>query len=135
MIRSYLKYRKRQKWAKQISAMSAQSILKGFILDTHLMEGQQLTTLLGLPEITEEEINESHERTQKVDDSLPLILFFSAHLAQSVMSYQDAVTPWTEGMSEEEKQAIEVWLAKVMTANTIGILSQFNDLKLIEVKE
>lgn len=135
MIRSYLKYRKQQKWAKEISSMNAQSILQGFILDTHLMEGQQLSTLLGLPEITDEEIERSKERTAKVDPSLPLILFFSAHLAESVMSYQDAVSPWSESMSDEEKQAIEVWLAKVLTANTIGILSQFNDLKLIEVKE
>lgn len=134
MIRSYLRYRRRQKWVREVSSLNPHSVIKDYLLDTQLAEQQQLATLLGLPEITDEDAQRSAERVEQVNDSLPLILFFSTHLATSVMEYYQTVSPWDAPIDEAEKQKIEVWLAKILTANTIGILSQFVDLKLMEVR-
>ncbi|MFY9238037.1 MAG: hypothetical protein WAO78_04010 [Roseovarius sp.] len=114
--------------------MNPKEVVKDYLLDTQLAEKQQLATLLGLSEITSEDVENSEERVEQVDNAMPMVLFFSTHLATSVMEYYQTVSPWDAPIEDAERQRIEVWLIKILTANTMGILSQFVGLKLLEVR-
>lgn len=134
MIRSYMKWRRRQKWAREMSTVNPHALVRDYLLDTQLSEWQQLSTLLGLPETTDDDVASSKKRLEGVINQMPLVLFFSNHLATSVMAYHDTVSPWDAPLNDEDRQRVEVWLSRLLTANTVAIISQFVDMKLLEVK-
>lgn len=110
-------------------------LTRDFILDSRLLEAQQLSALLGLPEITSEAVDQSEERSRRVSHLLPLVSYFASALTTGVMAYYDTVSPWKDELSEEEKIAMQIWISKVSVSCTLGSLSQLDALDLIEVKK
>ena len=135
MIRKYLAFRRNSKRISKVMRMGPSELTRNFILDARIVEAQQLSTLLGLPEITEEALEESDQRSRRVAHLLPLVTILAASLTTGVMSYYDTVSPLRDEMTEEEKLAMQSWITKVCVSCTLGALAQFNDLDLIEVKK
>jgi len=134
VIRKYFAYRRSAKRIKRLLNMGPSEITRNFILDARIVEAQQLSTLLGLPEITEEALEQSDLRSRRVAHLLPLVTLFAASLTTGVMSYYDTVSPLKNEMTEEQKLTMQSWITKVCVSCTLGTLAQFNDLNLIEVK-
>ena len=124
MIRDYLRYRANKKRVARLTRVEASDIIKGFILDSRLIEAQQLSTLLGLSEVTADDIRASDTRSRKVAHLMPLVTFFASSLSTGVMSYYDTISPFKNELSDEEKRLMEVWVAKVATSCALGVLSQ-----------
>ena len=133
MITEFLKYRKAKKRVSKLQSLDTQEILRDFILDTRLWEAQQVGTLLGLPEITKESVDAADERFKNVGHLMPLIAYLSATFAVGVMGYYDTVYADVEE-SSEHRMVVEGWVAKITTAATLGMISQFDALDLIEIK-
>lgn len=134
VIRKYLAYRRNSKRIAKVMEMGPSEITRNFILDARIVEAQQLSTLLGLPEITEEALEQSDVRSRRVAHLLPLVTLLAASLTTGVMSYYDTVSPLRNEMTEEEKLAMQSWITKVCVSCTLGALAQFTELDLIEVK-
>lgn len=133
VIRQFLAYRKNKKRIERVMAIGSSELTRNFILDSRIAEAQQLSTLLGLPEITEEAIEQSEQRSRKVSHLLPLVTYLAASLTTGVMSYYETVSPWKDSMTEDEKLAMQTWVTKVCVSCTLGALAQLDDLELIEV--
>lgn len=133
VISDYFKFRKERKRVRKLMEMDSSTILRDFILDTRLLEAQQVSTLLGLPEITQEAIDKSKERGRRIDHLFPIIVFLAATFSTGVMNYYSVVN--SDLNSDEENRAIEAWVTKVSTSCMLGLLSQLEALDLIEVKE
>ena len=135
VISQFLNYRKTRKRVAKLMALSSTDVVRDFILDSRLLEAQQLSTLLGLSEITEEAAAASEVRSKEVAHFLPLVAYFASSLSTGVMAYYDTVSPWKDELTDEEKLVMETWVAKVATSCALGALSQLNALDLIEVKK
>lgn len=133
MIRQFLAYRKNRKRIEKVMQVGSLELTRNFILDSRILEAQQLSTLLGLPEITEDAVAESEVRSRKVAHLLPLVTYLAAALTTGVMQYYDTVSPWKDEMNEEEKLAMQTWITKVCVSCTLGALAQLDELDLIEV--
>lgn len=133
MIKDYLKYKQAKKRVAALMKLNSSEVTRDFVLDSRLLEAQQLSALLGLPEITEEDVAASNERARRVSHLVPLVAFFASALSTGVMEYYDTVSPWKNDLTEEERVAMEAWVAKVGLSCTIGVLSQFESLELIKV--
>jgi hypothetical protein len=135
MIRDYLTYRKSRKRAEKLMEVDSASITRDFILDSRLLEAQQLSTLLGTTEVTAESVAASDERSSQVAHFRPLVAYFAASLSTGVMAYYDTVSPFQDELTDEEKLAMETWVARVAASCTLGTLAQLHALDLIEVKQ
>jgi hypothetical protein len=133
MIREFLSYRKAKRRIDKATKLDSYEMTRNFILDSRIMEAQQLSTLLGLPEVTAEAVAESEKRANKVAHLLPLVTYLAAALTTGVMSYYDTVSPWPDELNDEEKLAMQAWVMKVCVSCTLGALSQLEELELIEV--
>lgn len=133
MIRQFLAYRRNRKRIERVMQIGSSELTRNFILDSRIMEAQQVSTLLGLPEITEDAVLSSEQRARKVAHLLPLVTYLAATLSTGVMAYYDTVSPFQSELNEEEKLAMETWITKVCVSCTLGALSQLDDLELIEV--
>ena len=133
MIKEFFEFRKAKKRIDKAMKINSYEMTRNFILDSRILEAQQLSTLLGLPEVTEEAVAESEVRSRKVAHLLPLVTYLAAALTTGVMSYYDTVSPWKDELNEEEKLAMQAWVTKVCVSCTLGALSQLEELELIEV--
>lgn len=133
VIRQFLAYRKNRKRIERVMKIGSSELTRNFILDSRVMEAQQLSTLLGLPEITEEAIADSEDRSRRVAHLLPLVTYLASTLTTGVMAYYDTVSPFQGELTEEEKLAMQTWVTKVCVSCTLGALAQLNELELIEV--
>lgn len=133
MIREYLRWRKTRKRVERLVDVDPSTLTKEFILDSRLVEAQQLGTLLGLPEITEEDAAASEARSKKVSHLLPLVSFFAIYLSSGVMAYYDTVSPNRHELTEEEQALMRNWVATVSIGCVLGVLSQLEELELIRV--
>lgn len=133
VIRQFLTYRKNRKRIERVMKIGSSELTRNFILDSRVMEAQQLSTLLGLPEVTEEAILDSEERSRRVAHLLPLVTYLASTLTTGVMAYYDTVSPFRGELTEDEKLAMQTWVTKVCVSCTLGALAQLNELELIEV--
>lgn len=133
VIRQFLAYRKNRKRIERVMKIGSSELTRNFILDSRVMEAQQLSTLLGLPEVTEEAIADSEERSRRVAHLLPLVTYLASTLTTGVMAYYDTVSPFRGELTEDEKLAMQTWVTKVCVSCTLGALAQLNELELIEV--
>lgn len=133
MIKEYLKYRRVKRHVESIMQINRPETLRDFLLDSRFPAAQQLSALLGLPEVTEEAVVASNTRTERLKELMPLAGFFASALSTGVMEYYDTVAPWAAELSVEERRSFEVWVAQLNLSCTLGVLSQFEDLGLIKV--
>ncbi len=131
MIKDYIQFRKTKKKVERLSALDSSVIIRDFLLDSRLIEAQQLSMLLGLPEITESAVEASEARSRRIGHLLPLVTYFATSLSSGVMAYFDTVAG--QELSKDEQEAMAAWVAKVSISCTLGVLSQLEELDLIKV--
>jgi hypothetical protein len=134
VIRKYLKHRRTKKQMRMLLDLDTVAVSKWFLLDSRIVEAQQLGTLLGLSEITETELIEAHRRAVQTNHLAPLVSYFATLLTDSVMEYYETISPYKNVLSPDERAAMEQWIAKVAASCTMGCISTFDRLELLEVK-
>jgi hypothetical protein len=129
-----MKYRRTQRQMKRILDLDSAAVSKWFLLDSRIVEAQQLSTLLGLSEITEADMADAHQRAVTTNHLAPLVSYFAVLLANSVMEYYDTISPYQDALTVEEKAVMEQWVAKVAASCAMGCITTFDRLELVEVK-
>lgn len=114
-------------------AVDANNLMRNFLLDSRLAEAQQLSTIIGLPSLDdedmEEEIAEAEYRCLKVAPVTPLLHFLTDTLAHAVIEYFYTVSDVE--VTDEEREAIGSLFGRVCLASSIAAVSQLEDLGII----
>lgn len=115
--------------------VSGKEVARRFIMDSRLAEGQQLSTLLGLPPLGEEEAAEeqaeSDARTLRAAHLTPFVFYLSEIMGRTVVEYLRTMSS-EQVMDDTEADRMSDLLVRVCAANTIGSLAQLEDLGFIK---
>lgn len=133
MISEYLSYRRAKKKLLRLQAIDGHDVMRDFILDCRISEGQQLNMLLGL-EVTPDDVERSQVRTKRVAHLTPIVSFLASSLVTSVMEYYETVSPFKEELNDEERAAITTWISKISASCALGVLSTLDHLELLRVE-
>jgi hypothetical protein len=129
-------FKKKKKNNLSVSEMTTR--LRGFILDSQIMNGHELSVILGCsvisPELQEREEEESDKRIECIDYLVPLLYAYSHTLAEGAVEFQRSNLPknlkdipddiWWESRKMMEQVSLSVLL---------GAVSQLVDMGLLEV--
>jgi hypothetical protein len=118
--------------------MEVNSRLRGFILDSQITDGHEVSILLGCSaisdEVAEHEEQESDKRLEKISYLIPLIYSYAHLLAEGSVEYQK------KNMPEELKDiSNDLWdtsrrmMEEIVFSALSGAISQLIDMKLITV--
>jgi len=135
MIGPFKRQRARRKASRKLTPQHSAEVLRDFLLDSRIAEAQQMSTLLGLPEVTAQAAAHSEERAERIAHLTPIVAVFAGALASGVAHYYDTVDAFKEGMTPDELLAMQVWIGRVAMACTLGSLSQLQELDLLEVHD
>lgn len=114
------------------------SRLRGFIMDSQIQNGHELSLILGCSaisdDVAEKEEEESDKRLERIEFLIPLLYAYSHALAEGAVEYQ------RENASPEIKELPEdIWREsrRVMEQSTLsalmGGISQIVDMGLLEI--
>lgn len=112
--------------------------IRGFVLDSQIQNGHELSTILGCPPISddvlEREEQDSDNRIEKISYLVPLLYAHVHLLAEGAIEYQKASIPEEladipdEIWSESRKMMEQVSLSAI-----VGSVSQLVDMGLLEI--
>jgi hypothetical protein len=112
--------------------------LRGFIMDSQIQNGHELSVILGCSVISEElqihEEQESDKRLEKISHLVPLLYAYAHTLAEGSVEYQRSNTA-----KELRDLPDEVWwesrkmMEQVSLSVLMGAVSQLIDMKLLSV--
>lgn len=112
--------------------------LRGFIMDSQIQNGHELSVILGCSAMSEElqvhEEQESDKRLEKISHLVPLLYAYSHTLAEASVEYQRSSLP-----EELKDLPDEVWwesrkmMEQVSLSVLMGAVSQLIDMKLLNV--
>lgn len=112
--------------------------LRGFIMDSQIQDGHELSVILGCSAISEElqlhEEQESDKRLEKIAHLVPLLYAYAHTLSEGAVEYQRSTSP-------EELQALpdEIWwesrkmMEQVALSALMGAFSQIIDMGLLRI--
>ena len=129
---------KKKKTKNKLSISEMTSRLRGFILDSQVQNGHELSVILGCSIISEElqerEEDESDKRLERIEYLIPLLYAYSHTLAEGAVELQRSNLPkplkdipdeiWWESRKMMEQVSLSVLL---------GSVSQLVDMGLLEV--
>jgi hypothetical protein len=129
---------KKKKSVPDVSITEITRRLRGFILDSQIQNGHELSVILGCSEISDEvaemEEDESDKRLARIDYLIPLLYAYSHSLAEGAVEYQ------RENASAEVKELPEeLWresrrmMEQVTMSALMGGISQIVDMGLLEI--
>lgn len=114
------------------------SRLRGFIMDSQIQNGHELSVILGCSIISEElqihEEQESDKRLEKISHLVPLLYAYSHTLAEGAVEYQRSNLP-----EEIKDLPDEVWwesrkmMEQVSLSVLMGAVSQMIDMDLLKL--
>lgn len=121
----------------QVAAVvDVEMMVRRFLLDVRLAESQQLTTLLGLSPLDEEqeaeELSESDARARRVAHLVPIIDLLASVMAGSVIEYLRTISPSLEDIDDEGASQIADLMQKTCLSTAVGALSQLEDIGLVK---
>lgn len=112
--------------------------LRGYIMDSQIQNGHELSVILGCSVISEElqihEEQESDKRVQRIAHLIPLIYAFAHTLAEGAVEYQRANLP-----KELKNVSDELWwesrkmMEQVSMSAIMGAISQMIDMGMLDV--
>ena len=112
--------------------------LRGFIMDSQIQNGHELSVILGCSAISEElqvhEEQESDKRLEKISHLVPILYAYSHLLAEGAVEYQRSNLP-----EEVKELPDEVWwesrkmMEQVSLSVLMGAVSQMIDMDLIKI--
>lgn len=136
-------WKKKKKYGYDISASEITERLRGFILDSQIHNGHEISVILGCAvssdEVMDKEEEESDKRVERISYLVPLIYAMSHALAEGAMEYQRAV--FTDSAPKEAAHTVnsELWIEsrklmeQVAMSALLGAVSQLIDMGLLEI--
>lgn len=114
------------------------SRLRGFILDSQIQNGHELTELLGCSvlsdEVAEREEQESDKRTERIEHLIPLIYAHAHTLAEGAVEYQRSnLTGELKELPDEIWQESRRMMEQVAMSAILGSVSQIVDMGLLDI--
>lgn len=129
---------RRRKKKNHLSIAEVTARLRGFILDSQVQNGHELSVILGCSaisdEIAEKEEEESDKRTEKISYLVPMLYAHAHALAEGATEYQRSQAP-----KELKDLPDDVWwdsknmMTKLAVSALLGSVSQLVDMGLLEV--
>jgi hypothetical protein len=123
---------------KDVTLGELNSRLRGYILDSQIQNGHELSVLLGCTslsdEVAEREEEESDKRLERISYLVPLLYAYSHTLSEGAVEYQRQNLP-----AELKDLPDELWTAsrrmmeQVTMSALMGAVSQLIDMGLLEV--
>jgi hypothetical protein len=111
--------------------------MRGFILDSQIPHGHEISELLGCSfisdEVAEREEEESDNRVEKIAYLIPLVYAYAHTLAEGLVIHQREMLPDDEDIPEEIWTQSNALFEKIAMATTLGALSQIVDMGLLEI--
>lgn len=128
----------KKKRPKDVTLGELNSRLRGYILDSQIQNGHELSVLLGCTslsdEVAEREEEESDKRLERISYLVPLLYAYSHTLSEGAVEYQRQNLP-----AELKELPDELWTAsrrmmeQVTMSALMGAVSQLIDMGLLEV--
>lgn len=128
----------KKKRPKDVTLGELNSRLRGYILDSQIQNGHELSVLLGCTslsdEVAEREEEESDKRLERISYLVPLLYAYSHTLSEGAVEYQRQNLP-----AELKDLPDELWTAsrrmmeQVTMSALMGAVSQLIDMGLLEV--
>lgn len=112
--------------------------LRGFILDSQIQNGHELTEILGCSilsdEVAEREEQESDKRTERISHLIPLIYAHAHTLAEGAVEYQrSTLTGELKELPDEIWQESRRMMEQVAMSAILGSVSQIVDMGLLDI--
>lgn len=114
------------------------SRVRGFVLDSQINNGHEISTILGCgnisDEVAEKEEEESDKRLERISHLMPILYSYSQSLSQGAVEYQRANLPEElMGLPDEMWWDSRKLLEQIATAALLGSVSQLVDMGLLEI--
>lgn len=131
-------FKKKKPKLPDLSLHEISARLRGFILDSQIQNGHELSVILGCSilsdELQEHEEYESDKRVDRISYLVPMLYAFAHALAEGATEFQRA------NLSEELKSVPdELWwesrkvMEQVSIAVLMGAVSQLIDMQLLDI--
>jgi hypothetical protein len=129
---------KKKKSVPDVSITEITRRLRGFILDSQIQNGHELSVILGCSEISDEvaemEEDESDKRLARIDYLIPLLYAYSHSLAEGAVEYQrENASAEVKDLPEELWRESRRMMEQVTMSALMGGISQIVDMGLLEI--
>lgn len=130
--------RKKKKKLSSPSINDVTSRIRGFILDSQIQHGHELSVILGCSavsdEVAEREEEESDKRLTRIEYLLPLIYAYAHLLAEGAAEFQKQnLPPELKEIPEELWDESRRMMEQLSLASVMGAISQLVDLNLLTI--
>lgn len=131
-------FKKKKKEHNVPSIAEISSRLRGFIMDSQIQNGHELSVILGCSNISEElqihEEQESDKRLEKIAHLVPLLYAYAHTLSEGAVEYQRSNTPEALGeLPDELWWESRKMMEQVALSALMGAFSQIIDMDLLKI--
>jgi hypothetical protein len=129
---------KKKKRKEDLTIGGVTARLRGFILDSQIQHGHELTEILGCSilsdEVAEREEQESDKRTERIEHLIPLIYAHAHTLAEGAVEFQrSTLTGELKELPDEIWQESRRMMEQVAMSAILGSVSQIVDMGLLDI--
>lgn len=129
---------KKKKRKSDLTVGDITARLRGFILDSQIQNGHELTEILGCSilsdEVAEREEQESDKRTERIGHLIPLIYAHAHTLAEGAVEFQRSnLTGELKELPDEIWQESRRMMEQVAMSAILGSVSQIVDMGLLDI--
>lgn len=128
-----------KKKAKKLASIAEVSArLRGFVLDSQIQDGHELSVILGCSAMSDElqqrEEEESDKRVAKIEHLVPLLYAYAHSLAEGAIELQKQSIPEElKGLPEEIWWESRKMMEQVSLSALLGSISQLVDMGLVAI--
>ena len=131
-------FSKKKKRNKDLTIGGVSARLRGFILDSQIQNGHELSEILGCSalsdEVAEREEQESDKRTERIGHLIPLIYAHAHALAEGAVEFQRGnLTGELKELPDEIWQESRRMMEQVAMSAILGSVTQIVDMGLLDI--
>lgn len=133
-----MRFFKRKRQSQELSVSELNSRVRGFVLDSQINNGHEISVILGCPslseEVAEKEEEESEKRVDRISHLVPLLYAHAQALSQGAVEFQrselsESFKNLPDSMWWDSRKLLE----QISVAALVGSISQLVDMGLLEV--
>lgn len=132
--------KKKKKDSNPVSINEVSARLRGFVMDSQIQDGHELSVILGCSaisdEVQEREEEESDKRLAKIEHLVPLLYAYAHVLSEGAVELQRQSIP-----AEMKNLPEEIWwesrkmMEQVSLSALLGTISQLVDMGLLNISK